>query len=92
MGQKERIGRRMERAMDFPAGTLSGTAIFEIEGNRRVVISGSRGITTYADDCISLRIPEGQVAFFGNELEMSCLTADGATITGRLQRIEFMEG
>ena len=75
--------------MDFPAGTIADMAVLEVESNRRVVIAGCRGILSYTDDCICLRTPEGQVAFLGRELEMGCLSPDGATVTGVLQRIEF---
>ena len=91
MGGRRQMGRRMERAMDFPGGTLAKTAIVEIEGDRRAVVSGCRGILAYTEDRISLRTPEGILTFYGGELEVNCLTADGATVTGRLQRIEFAE-
>ncbi|MBQ5840781.1 MAG: YabP/YqfC family sporulation protein, partial [Clostridia bacterium] len=42
-------------------------------------------------DSISLRTPEGILTFYGRELEMNTFTADGATVMGRLQRIEFTE-
>lgn len=89
MGRKQRIGRRVERAMDFPAGTLADMTMLEVEGNRRVVVAGCSGILSYSEDCISLRTAEGQVSFLGRDLEMGCLSPDGATVTGVLQRIEF---
>lgn len=92
MGRGRQLGRRMERAMDLPGGVLSGAAVMEIEGSRRVVIGGCRGIASYTEECIRLRTPEGQVAFFGSGLEMGCLTEEGATVTGDLQRIEFIRG
>ena len=91
MGNREQVGRRVERVMDFPAGTLAKATLMEIEGNRRVVVVGCRGILTYAEDSISLRTPEGILTFYGQELEMNSFTADGATVVGRLQRIEFAE-
>ena len=92
MGRRRQAARRMERAMDLPGGTLCKPAILEIEGDGRAVIAGCRGIMTYSDDCICLRTPDGAVAFYGNDLEMGCLTADGATLTGDFQRIEFLRG
>ncbi len=91
MGDKGRLGRRMERAMDFPGGTLAKTALVELEGNRRAVVSGCRGILAYTEDCISLRVPEGMLTFYGQAMEVNCLTADGVTVVGLLQRIEFTE-
>ena len=89
MAHRRPLRRQVEKAMDFPSGTLADLSILEIEGDRRMVISGCLGIITYADDCIGLRVPEGQSTVFGQHLEMGCLTAEGATVTGRFQRIEF---
>ena len=92
MGRKRQLDRRIERAMDLPGGVLTRVATLEIEGSRRVVISGCRGIAAYTEECIRLRTPEGQVAFLGCGLEMGCLTEEGATVTGELQRIELIRG
>ncbi len=92
MGRKRQLGRRVERAMDLPGGVLAAAATLEIEGSHRAVIGGCRGIAGYTEECIRLRTPEGQVAFFGCGLEMGCLTEEGATVTGDLQRIEFIRG
>ena len=61
----------------------------EVEGDNRVVLCGCQGICTYTEECVALRTPFGVVAVYGQGLEMGCMTAEGATITGRLQRIEF---
>jgi len=68
-----------------------GGLFMEIEGDRRVILSGCRGILAYAEDHISLRTATGAVTLYGQQLEMGCMTVDGATVTGRLQRIEFTE-
>ena len=70
---------------------LSGGFFMEVEENRRVVLSGCRGICTYTEECIALRTPFGMVAVYGRELAMGCMTTEGATITGNIQRIEFEE-
>ncbi len=69
----------------------TGSFLMEVEGNRRVILSGCRGICTYTEECIALRTPFGVVTVYGRGLEMGCMTATGATITGGLQRIEFGE-
>ena len=63
----------------------------EVEGDRRIVLSGCRGICTYTEDCIALRTSFGMVSVYGREMEMGCMTAEGATVTGNIQRIEFGE-
>lgn len=61
----------------------------EVEGDSRVVLCGCRGICTYTEACVALRTPFGVVAVYGQGLEMGCMTAEGATVTGRIQRIEL---
>lgn len=91
MGERRQLVRRMEKAMDFPGGTLAKTALIEMEGNRRLVVAGCRGVLGYTEDCVQLRIPEGTLLCYGRDLEMGCLTADEATVVGCLQRIEFAD-
>lgn len=69
----------------------TGGFFMEVEGDRRVVLCGCRGICGYTEECISLRTPFGAVSVYGQGLEMGCMTADGATVTGRIQRIDFGE-
>ena len=92
MAHRRPLRRQMEQVMDLPSGTLGEVSVLEIEGDSRMVIAGCLGILTYTDDCIALRVPEGRLTVFGRCLEMGCLTADGATVTGRFQRIEFGAG
>lgn len=61
----------------------------EVEGNNRVYLSGCRGIAAYTEDHVALRTGFGQVVLYGCELEMGCMTTEGAVVTGPLQRIEF---
>ncbi len=92
MKEKQRVSRRLQRAMNLPDGTLTGATFMEIEGDSRVVITGCKGIHAYSEECIRLCTAKGSVSFYGRDLEMGCLSADGATVCGRLQRIEFDGG
>ncbi len=74
-----------------PENSTAKGLFMEVEGDRRVVLSGCRGILAYTEDRISLRTATGAVTVYGRQLEMGCMTADGATVTGHLQRIEFSE-
>ena len=68
-----------------------GDFLMEVEGNRRVVLSGCRGIHVYTEECIALRTDFGVVSVYGQGMEMGCMTAEGATIAGKIQRIELGE-
>ncbi|MBQ8684083.1 MAG: YabP/YqfC family sporulation protein [Clostridia bacterium] len=78
MGEKRQNSRR-------------GELLAELEGNRRIILSGCRGIDLYTEECVRLRTATGTITVYGQRLEMGCMTVDGATITGRLQRIELTE-
>lgn len=65
--------------------------LMEVEGNRRAVLTGCSGIVTYTEDKITLRTSFGMVSVYGQGLEMGCMTAEGATVTGRLSRLEWEE-
>lgn len=89
MASKRLSARRVERALGIPGGTLGKTAMLEVEGDARIVVTGCQGILTCGEDAVCLRTPEGTVTICGTQLEMHCLSEDGATLTGRLERIEF---
>lgn len=61
----------------------------EVEGRERAVLSGCHGIDAYAEDHVALRTAFGTVTVYGQNLEMGCMTVEGATICGQLQRIEL---
>lgn len=68
---------------------VTGGFFMEVENRDRVILSGCVGIQAYAEDRICLHTPFGSVTVYGIQLEMGCVTVDGATVTGGLQRIEF---
>ena len=67
----------------------SDSFFMELEGRERVVLVGCRGILDYSEDHVSLRTPFGEVTVYGHNLEMGCMTVDGATVIGLIQRIEL---
>lgn len=64
----------------------------EMEGSRRIILTGCRGICVYTEECVALYTSFGIVSVYGQGLEMGCMTRDGVTITGKVQRIELSEG
>ena len=67
----------------------TGGFFMEVEGRERAVLVGCRGITDYSEDHVTLRTSFGQITVYGQRLEMGCMTMDGATVCGVLQRIEL---
>ncbi len=88
MGKRRGSRQRPE----LPDGVLANTTYMEIDGDKRVIMAGCKGICHYSEECVSLRTVNGAVSVYGCGLEMGCLSSDGAIVTGRLQRIEFSDG
>lgn len=66
-----------------------GGFFMEVEGRSRVTLSGCQGISTYTEECIGFRTPFGEVLVYGHSLEMGCMTPEGATVSGKIGRIDF---
>lgn len=67
----------------------TGGFFMEVEGRMRVTVTGCQGISIYAEECIGFRTLFGEVLIYGGGLEMGCMTPEGATVSGRIERIEF---
>lgn len=67
----------------------TGGFFMEVEGRNRVILSGCQGIATYTESCIGFRTAFGEVLIYGSGLEMGCMTPEGATVSGKIGRIEF---
>ncbi len=83
------LSSQKERLREFSAGALGMDSFLEIEGNRRIVLTGCRSVAAYTEEMICLLTAGGKIAFFGTGLQLDCLSADEALVTGCLQRIEF---
>lgn len=67
----------------------SGGFFMEVEGRERVVLAGCSGIVAYGEDHVTMRTAFGEVTVYGQDLEMGCMTVEGATVSGAIHRIEL---
>ena len=85
----QNAARQLDRALELPAGTLSGGAHIELNSNREAVIDGCKGIIGYGEEAVRLNIGNGSVTFLGRSLMLKNLTDKQAILVGHIQRIEF---
>lgn len=85
-----RVPVRLERALELPAGTLTGGGRMELTGNRRAVVEGCRRVLEYEEDCIRLETEDGVVRFRGRDLCVNCLTDRCAVVSGTVLSVEFL--
>ena len=93
MGSKRdalrQAGQRLDRALEWPAGTLGGGARIELHADREATVDGCRGILNYSDEAVRLNIGSGAVTFYGQGLTIRTLTDREAVLVGRIRRVEF---
>ena len=61
----------------------------EVIDSREAVLEGCRGVLEYGQQRIRLNCGRRIVCFLGDELELRCLTAETAVVTGRIMAIQF---
>lgn len=91
MIRRSPLSRQVESLLELPEGMLGHCTRMEWTDNRRVLMDGCCAITEYEDDRVEVVIAGGTVRFWGQNLQLNCLTADSLLLTGQIQSVEFIE-
>ena len=92
MEKMNRVLSRLAEGMDLPGEPIPGMSIVELLGTERVLIERHKGITTYGDSQIRVRVSFGSVLVKGEKLFMSQMTARQVVIMGLIQGIDIERG
>ena len=85
------LSRRVEALLEWPSGLLGHCTRMEWVDNREVRMDGCCEILEYEENAVLVAVAGGQVRFWGQGLQLQCLTPDTLLLTGRLQAVEFGE-
>lgn len=69
---------------------FSDAPIFEMRGNKEIVIEGSKGVIEYTDELIRINTSLGLVCFSGRNLNLKCITSGELIINGFILSIQFV--
>lgn len=83
------LSRRVESLLEWPSGLLGHCTRMEWVDNREVRMDGCCEIVEYEENTVLVAVAGGQVRFWGQALQLHCLTADSLLLTGELQAVEF---
>ena len=78
------------KSLQLPVGALPDCVHFEMNGNREVVIEGSKGILQYDESVIKVNMGNMITSFYGRNLAIKCFDIDSLVIEGFIVSIEFM--
>lgn len=68
------------------------SAHFEINSNKEIIIDGCKCILEYDENFIKIKMDKMDVLFFGEKMEIKCMTTDSLVIKGIIASIEFTTG
>lgn len=78
------------KSLQLPIGALNSCPHFEMNGNKEIVIEGSKGILQYDESVIKINMGNMITSFYGRNLTIKCFTTESLVIEGFIVSIEFM--
>lgn len=69
---------------------ISSKSQIELISNKEAVIQGTKGIIEYSDELIRVSLEDFEVQFYGQKLNIECLSQDSLEIKGIIYRIEYV--
>ncbi len=88
-----RVGGRIMRALDIPAGAMPRQSLVELQGGSRVRVEGGGEILLYTPQEIRIRLRFGKklLSVRGSELCCSSYNMGGLGIEGTIDILELLE-
>lgn len=62
----------------------------EFNGNKEVIIEGSRGVLEYSEELIRINTTHGLICFSGRSLNLKCISSSELIINGFISKVEFL--
>lgn len=85
------IKQRVATLLELPGDLLLDVARITLVGNMELLIENHRGIVDYAQDRVTLRVPQGSIAIAGENLEIGSISPDGVTVLGKILQINYLD-
>lgn len=86
------IAQRAEelaQSLDLPEDVLFGAEKVAVTAGKRLEIENHKGLLSYGDSYILVRLEKGKLAVSGSALELLSITAERIFIGGRIQTVEW---
>ena len=80
----------LTKAMEIPEDFVRGNPLVSIEGQKRVVIENFKGISSYTEEEVRLITKGKKICISGKRLKIEDYTKEEITITGLIEKIEFI--
>lgn len=81
---------KLENFIGVPAGSITNSAHFEMNGNREVIVEGCRNILQYDEDTIRIDIGKMSATIDGRNLNIKNFSPSSLVIEGFILSINFI--
>lgn len=73
----------------LPEDALLGAAMVTVTAGKRLLVENHRGVLSYGDAQIIVRLPRGKLSVSGSALSLLVMTSEQLLIGGRIQTLEW---
>lgn len=73
----------------LPEYALLGAAKVTVTAGKRLLVENHRGVLSYGDAQIIVRLPRGKLSVSGSALSLLVMTSEQLLIGGRIQTLEW---
>lgn len=76
--------------LDLPEDAVLGSARVEITAGKRLLIDNHHGVLSYSEETVTVLLPDGKLAVYGDRLRMKAMTERQLLIGGRIDSVEWI--
>ena len=77
------------QGLSMPPGMPGGATGIHLEGQNYIEVEGCRGLTTYTENLIGIRIKEGVLKVQGDDLSLKIYLRTRLAVCGKIRCISF---
>lgn len=84
-----RAAELLAQTLELPEEALTGAAKLSVTAGKRALVENHRGILSYGEERIVLRVARGKLCINGSGLRLLAMTEERIYIGGRIQCVEW---
>lgn len=84
------IIQKMTSIVEHPSELLPGKPLLELLDGKNVFIENHSGVIGYDTQCVNIKIPNGAIEVWGNDLTLKHMSRCQLCIRGQIDRINWV--
>lgn len=80
---------KISEISEIPTEIISSLSKTELISNRQIYIENHKGIMSYRDNEVIIRLNKGRIVITGNSLSISCINTEAIELKGLIDIVKF---